>query len=155
MINSGANSPSRRYCMRNLATKRSISSRSVQHRCWSDAADRSAVFESERRLAIGTAPSPTCLLNFGMVHDAAESALDVYFRQCSILVSSRDLACGRNARQHGSNPMTPADGAYDLATVRQHDGDHVHVRDVRLFRGMAYRVGVPAKSGVAAASSLS
>jgi glutaminase len=88
------------------------------------------------------------LLNFGMVHDEAEEALDVYFKQCSILVTCRDLATmAATLSNLGTNPIT---------------GDHVFqhwcVKDVLSIMftcGMydysgqwAYQVGVPAKSGV-------
>jgi len=88
------------------------------------------------------------LLNFGMVHDEAEAALDVYFKQCSILVTCRDLATmAATLANMGTNPVT---------------GDHVFhhscVKDVLSIMftcGMydysgqwAYQVGVPAKSGV-------
>ena len=88
------------------------------------------------------------LLNFGMVHDEAEEALDVYFKQCSILVTCRDLAMmAATLSNMGRNPVTD-----------QHVFDHRCVKDVLSIMftcGMydysghwAYRVGVPAKSGV-------
>jgi len=107
------------------------------------------VFESERRTGHRNRAIAHLLLNFGMVHDAAEAALDVYFRQCSILVTSHDLAImGATLANMGSNPVTKAT-AYDLATVRS-------MMAIMFTCGMydysgewAYRVGVPAKSGVA------
>lgn len=107
------------------------------------------VFESERRTGHRNRAIAHLLLNFGMVHDAAEAALDVYFRQCSILVTSHDLAImGATLANMGSNPVTKAT-AYDLATVRS-------MLAIMFTCGMydysgewAYRVGVPAKSGVA------
>jgi glutaminase len=108
-----------------------------------------AVFESERRTGHRNRAIAHLLLNFGMVHDAAEAALDVYFRQCSILITSRDLAVmGATLANMGSNPITQQT-AYDLATVRS-------MMAIMFTCGMydysgewAYRVGVPAKSGVA------
>src|SRR5215471_9026502 len=88
------------------------------------------------------------LLNFGMVHEEAEDALDLYFKQCSILVTCRDLAVmAATLSNMGRNPLT-------RATVF----DHRCVKDVLSIMftcGMydysgqwAYQVGVPAKSGV-------
>ena len=58
-----------------------------------------AVYESERRTGHRNRAIAHLLLNFGLVHDQAEAALDVYFRQCAILVTCRDLAVmGGHAR---------------------------------------------------------
>ena len=111
--------------------------RSLQHRRRPDPARWiQAVFESERRTGHRNRAIAHLLLNFGMVHDAAEAALDVYFRQCSILVTSRDLAVmGATLANMGSQSDHAADGVRP-GNGPQHDGDHVHVRDVRLFRRM-------------------
>lgn len=108
-----------------------------------------AVYESERRTGHRNRAIAHLLLNFGMVHDAAEAALDVYFRQCAILVSTRDLAMmGATLANMGVNPVT-GERAFDLPCVK-------HMLSVMFTCGMydysgewAYRVGVPAKSGVA------
>ena len=108
-----------------------------------------AVFESERRTGHRNRAIAHLLLNFGMVHDEAEASLDVYFRQCSILVTSHDLAMmGATLANMGSNPVTKRT-VYDPATVRS-------MLAIMFTCGMydysgewAYRVGVPAKSGVA------
>jgi glutaminase len=106
------------------------------------------VFESERRTGHRNRAIAHLLLNFGMVHDEAEAALDVYFRQCSILVTARDLAViGATLANMGRNPITGA-SVYDIASVRS-------MLAIMFTCGMydysgewAYRVGVPAKSGV-------
>jgi glutaminase len=108
-----------------------------------------SVFESERRTGHRNRAIAHLLLNFGMVHDAAESALDVYFRQCSILVTSHDLAVmGATLANMGANPFTRGQ-AFEPTTVRS-------MLAIMFTCGMydysgewAYRVGVPAKSGVA------
>ena len=107
------------------------------------------VYASERRTGHRNRAIAHLLLNFGMLHAQAEAALDVYFRQCAILVTCRDLAVmAATLANMGRNPI---------------DGTHcVHPRAVKdmlsiMFTcGMydysgqwAYRVGVPAKSGVA------
>jgi hypothetical protein len=77
-----------------------------------------------------------------------QKALDVYFRQCSILVTSRDLAVmGATLANMGRNPIT-GDAVYDIVTVRS-------MMAIMFTCGMydysgewAYRAGLPAKSGV-------
>jgi glutaminase len=106
------------------------------------------VFESERRTGHRNRAIAHLLLNFGLVHDAAERALDVYFKQCSILVTCRDLAMmGATLANMGKHPITGAQ-AYEIPSVRS-------MLSIMFTCGMydysgewAYRVGVPAKSGV-------
>jgi glutaminase len=108
-----------------------------------------AVYESERRTGHRNRAIAHLLLNFGMVHEAAEAALDVYFKQCAISVTCRDLAMmAATLANLGRNPVT-GDSAMDLAHVKD-------VLSIMFTCGMydysghwAYRVGVPAKSGVA------
>jgi glutaminase len=107
-----------------------------------------AVFESERRTGHRNRAIAHLLLNFGMVHAQAEEALDVYFRQCAILVTCRDLGIvAATLANMGQNPLTGV-GVFDVASVRS-------VLAIMFTCGMydysgewAYRVGVPAKSGV-------
>lgn len=89
------------------------------------------------------------LRNFGIVGDPVEAGLDLYFRQCSILVTCRDLAVlGATLANRGTNPIT---GERALAP------DHVDdVLSVMTTCGMydyagqwLHEVGLPAKSGVA------
>jgi glutaminase len=108
-----------------------------------------AVYESERRTGHRNRAIVHLLLNFGMVHDQAELALDLYFKQCSILVTCRDLAVmAATLANMGTNPITGA-AAFDLHSVK-------NILSIMFTCGMydysgqwAYRVGVPAKSGVA------
>lgn len=88
------------------------------------------------------------MLNFGMVGDRVEETLDLYFQQCSILVTARDLAMMAVTLANGGvNPVT-GERALDQRYVQD-------VVSVMLTCGMydysgewAYRVGIPAKSGV-------
>jgi glutaminase len=106
------------------------------------------VFESERRTGHRNRAIAHLLLNFGLVHDAAERALDVYFKQCSILVTCRDLAMmGATLANMGKHPISGAQ-AFEIPSVRS-------MLSIMFTCGMydysgewAYRVGVPAKSGV-------
>jgi glutaminase len=107
-----------------------------------------AVYESERRTGHRNRAIAHLLLNFGLVHEEAEAALDIYFRQCSILVTTRDLATmGATLANIGRNPIT-GEHAFDLVSVKS-------MMAIMFTCGMydysgewAFRVGVPAKSGV-------
>ena len=106
------------------------------------------VYESERRTGHRNRAIAHLLLNFGIVHDEAEAALDVYFRQCAILVTCRDLAMmSATLANMGRHPVT-GHSAYTIAHVKD-------ILSIMFTCGMydysgqwAYRVGVPAKSGV-------
>ena len=107
-----------------------------------------AVFASERRTGHRNRAIAHLLLNFGLVHEEAEHALDVYFRQCAILVTCRDLAMiGATLANMGCNPVTNVQ-VFDIISVKR-------MLAIMFTCGMydysgewAYRVGVPAKSGV-------
>jgi glutaminase len=108
-----------------------------------------SVFESERRTGHRNRAIAHLLLNFGLVHDEAEQALDVYFRQCSVLVTCADLATmGATLSNMGRNPSSD-EMVFELKSTRA-------MLAIMFTCGMydysgewAYRVGVPAKSGVA------
>ena len=107
------------------------------------------VYESESRTGHRNRAIAHLLLNFGLVHDEAEAALDVYFRQCAILVTCEDLATmAATLSNMGQHPAT-GDPVFDLGSTRA-------MLAIMFTCGMydysgewAYRVGVPAKSGVA------
>jgi glutaminase len=88
------------------------------------------------------------LLAAGALNVPADEALDLYFRQCSINVTTSDLAwMGATFANMGIHPGTRAH-AFDLASVRS-------TLSVMFTCGMydyaghwAYDVGIPAKSGV-------
>ena len=108
-----------------------------------------AVYESERRTGHRNRAIAHLLLNFGIVHEQAEEALDLYFKQCSILVTCRDLAMmAATLSNMGCNPVT-GQSVFSVTSVKD-------VLSVMFTCGMydysgqwAFRVGVPAKSGVA------
>jgi len=107
-----------------------------------------AVYKSESRTGHRNRAITYLLLNFGMVHDEAEIALDLYFKQCSILVTCRDLATmAATLANMGRNPFS-GDQAFDISCVKD-------MLSIMFTCGMydysgqwAYQVGVPAKSGV-------
>ncbi len=108
-----------------------------------------AVYESERRTGHRNRAIVHLLLNFGMVQADAETALDLYFKQCSILVTCRDLAMmGATLANMGANPIT-GEQVFNIQGVKD-------ILSIMLTCGMydysgewTYRVGMPAKSGVA------
>ena len=106
------------------------------------------VYESESRTGHRNRAIAYLLLNFGMVHQEAEAALDLYFKQCSILVTCRDLAVMASTLANmGRNPLT-GEEVFDIHCVKD-------MLSIMFTCGMydysgqwAYQVGVPAKSGV-------
>lgn len=106
------------------------------------------VFLSEKATGNRNRAMSYLMLNFGMVSNRIDETLDLYFQQCSILVTARDLAMlSATLANGGVNPVTQ-ERALDERYVQD-------VISVMLTCGMydgsgewAYRVGMPAKSGV-------
>ena len=88
------------------------------------------------------------LVNVGAADYPVEPALDLYFRQCSILVTATDLArMGSTFANLGYHPIT-GDAVFDVTAVRD-------TLSVMITCGMydytghwVVDVGIPAKSGV-------
>ena len=86
--------------------------------------------------------------NFGMIDDKIDEALDLYFQQCSLLVTCHDLALmAATLANRGMNPIT---GVQAVETRYVKD-----ILSVMYTCGMynfagewVYKVGLPAKSGV-------
>ncbi len=108
----------------------------------------SAVFTSERSTGHRNRAIAHLMLNFGMISPRVDETLELYFQQCSILINCRDLAAmGATLANGGVNPLT-SERAVPTEYVRD-------ILSVMLTCGMydfsgewAYRVGLPAKSGV-------
>ncbi len=106
------------------------------------------VFQSEKTTGHRNRAIAYLMLNFDMVSDRIEETLDLYFQQCSIMVNAHDLAVmAATLANGGVNPIT-GERAIHEAYVQD-------VISVMLTCGMydysgewAYRVGIPAKSGV-------
>ena len=107
-----------------------------------------AVYESEARTGHRNRAIGHLLRNYEVLTDDPTPAVDVYFRQCSILVTCRDLAImAATLANQGVNPVTGE------RAVR---AEHVEsVLSVMASCGMydssggwIYDVGMPAKSGV-------
>lgn len=107
-----------------------------------------AVYESESRTGHRNRAIAHLLLNFGMVPENIDAALELYFKQCSILVTAHDLAAmAATLSNLGRNPLT-GEEVFDIDRVKD-------MLSIMLTCGMydysgqwAYSVGVPAKSGV-------
>ncbi|NTU83380.1 MAG: glutaminase A [Chloroflexales bacterium] len=107
-----------------------------------------SVFTSERTTGHRNRAIAYLMRNFGMIGERIDEILDLYFQQCSLLVTCRDLAMmGATLANGGVNPVTGA-----TAIDRRYVTD---VLSVMYTCGMydfsgewAYKVGMPAKSGV-------
>ncbi len=108
-----------------------------------------AVYRSERDTGHRNRAIAYLLRNAGILENDVDDVLDRYFRQCSVLVTCADLATMAGTLANGgTNPRTGE-------RVIEHD--HVaHMLSVMATCGMydyagswLYRVGMPAKSGVA------
>ena len=106
------------------------------------------VYRSERDTGFRNFAIGFMLRNFGILESSPEPVLDAYFRQCSILVTCRDLAV--MAATLANNGVCPVTGEAAL------DARHVpQVLSVMATCGMydysgewVYRIGMPSKSGV-------
>lgn len=107
-----------------------------------------SVFTSERATGHRNRAMGHLMLNFDMVSSDLEETLELYFQQCSILVNCHDLAVmGATLANGGINPLTKEralDASYvkDLLSVMHSCGMYDYAGE------WAYRIGIPAKSGV-------
>jgi glutaminase len=107
-----------------------------------------SVFVSERTTGDRNRAIAYLMRNCGMLDGHLEESLDLYFQQCSLLVNCHDLGVmAATLANDGINPIT-GERALDAAYVQD-------VLSVMYTCGMydfsgewAYRVGMPAKSGV-------
>lgn len=107
-----------------------------------------SVFTSERMTGHRNRAIGHLMLNFDMVSDQLDETLELYFQQCSLLVTCRDLAVmGATLANGGVNPITgvraiEAEYVKDLLSVMHTCGMYDYAGE------WAYRIGIPAKSGV-------
>ena len=105
-------------------------------------------FMSERSTGHRNRAMAHLMLNFDMIGRDIDAALDLYFQQCSVLVNCQDLATmAATLANQGKQPLTKkqalnADYAKDLLSVMYTCGMYNRAGE------WAYRVGIPAKSGV-------
>lgn len=105
-------------------------------------------FMSERATGHRNRAMAHLMLNFGMIDKDIDAALDLYFQQCAVMVTGCDLATmAATLANHGKNPITQIqavneDYVRDLLSIMYTCGMYNRAGE------WAYRVGVPAKSGV-------
>jgi glutaminase len=105
-------------------------------------------FRSERETGDRNRAIAYLLRNHGVLQGDVDRVLDVYFRQCALRVSARDLSVMAATLAHkGRNPLTGEQVVSSYAVAR--------TLSVMTSSGMydsagrwVYRVGIPAKSGV-------
>jgi glutaminase len=107
-----------------------------------------AVYTSERETGDRNRAIGWLLRNYSVIKDNVNEVLDIYFRQCAILVNARDLATmAATLANRGVNPLTGDQVVKPNVVAR--------TLSVMTSSGMydyagewTYRVGIPAKSGV-------
>ncbi|UKP00051.1 glutaminase A [Nostoc sp. UHCC 0870] len=107
-----------------------------------------SVFTSERSTGHRNRAMAHLMLNFGMINQNIEEALDLYFQQCAVMMNCRDLAVmAATLANRGANPIT-GEQAVDKRYIKD-------ILSVMYTCGMynfagewAYKIGIPAKSGV-------
>ena len=107
-----------------------------------------AVFASERATGDRNRAIAYLLRNYAVIKGDVDAILDVYFGQCSVLVTARDIAImAATLANRGLNPLTGDQVVSPYAVAR--------TLSVMTSSGMydyagewIYRVGMPAKSGV-------
>ncbi|MDO8419929.1 MAG: glutaminase A [Rubrivivax sp.] len=107
-----------------------------------------AVFESERATGHRNRAIGHMLRNYGIVSEDPEPALELYFKQCSVLVDCRDLALMAATLANG--------GVHPVSGQRAVRPEFISsILSVMTTCGIydftgewVYRVGLPAKSGV-------
>ena len=116
--------------------------------CGRDVYVDNTVFMSERVTGHRNRAIGHLMLNFGMVSDRIPDSLELYFQQCSIMVNSHDLAMiGATLANGGVNPVTGQRAIQQqyvkyLLSIMHSCGMYDYAGE------WAYRVGIPAKSGV-------
>lgn len=107
-----------------------------------------AVYASERASGHRNRAIGHLMSSFGMLSGKLDETLELYFLQCSVLVTCRDLAVmGATLANWGANPLTgerAVQGPYvkDILSTMLSCGMYDYSGE------WAYRVGLPAKSGV-------
>lgn len=107
-----------------------------------------SVFMSERSTGHRNRAIAHLMRNFGMVGERFEESVELYFQQCSLLVNCHDLAMmGATLANGGVQPVTgeraiQKEYVKDLLSIMYSCGMYDFAGE------WAYRVGIPAKSGV-------
>lgn len=107
-----------------------------------------SIFMSERATGHRNRAIGHLMLNFNMLRDRVNETLELYFQQCSLMINCRDLAVmGATLANGGTNPFTkeraiPAEYVKDVLSIMYSCGMYDYAGE------WAFRVGLPAKSGV-------
>ena len=102
-----------------------------------------AVYHSESSTNLRNQGIAHLLDGYGQLHADPDETVDVYTKQCSLLVSARDLAVmGATLADGGVNPLT-GERVVDAATVPAGAGRARHLRALRAQRRLALRLRTP------------
>ncbi|WP_159458482.1 glutaminase A [Roseisalinus antarcticus] len=107
-----------------------------------------AVFGSEKATGHRNRAIAYMMLNSGMIEGDPEAVLDLYFRQCSVTVTTSDMARMAACLANEGRSVTSGEEVYapwvvrDVLTVMSTCGMYDYAGQ------WAYDVGIPAKSGV-------
>ena len=110
-----------------------------------------AIFQSEKNTAHRNRSIAHLLRHFNVIEDDIDESLDLYFKQCSILANTQDLAMmAATLANHGIQPLTQktainSEYVADLLSLMFTCGMYDSSGE------WAYSVGIPAKSGVSGA----
>ena len=110
-----------------------------------------AVYESERRTGDRNRAIAYFMRSLGLLDDDVDAQVELYFRQCSVVVTAHDLAVmAATLANGGLNPVTgeqvvPRSVVASVLTVMTTCGMYDYAGE------WLYRVGLPAKSGISGA----
>lgn len=149
MINSGAIAVSCLINGKNFSDRLGKMTRLFEAFCGHPVSVDENVFESEKKTAHRNRAIAHLLKHFGIIEeDNIDVALDLYFKQCSILVNTIDLAMmAATLAKGGSHPVShqqilTAETSRDILSLMFTCGMYDSAGK------WAYTVGLPAKSGV-------
>lgn len=107
-----------------------------------------AVYRSESETGHRNRAIGHLLRNFGVIGGVVDETLDIYFRQCAILVTASDLArMGATLANIGENPVNGRQ-VFNLNAVRSTLAVMFTCGMYDYSGNWAFDVGLPAKSGV-------
>lgn len=107
-----------------------------------------AVAQSERQTAHRNNAIAHLMKDFGNLHNPVEMVIDSYCRQCSITMTCAELAkAGSFLAQHGTVPWSDTQ-ILDKSSAKRLNALMLTCGTYDAAGDFAYRVGLPAKSGV-------
>ncbi|MFC7514401.1 glutaminase [Herbaspirillum sp. GCM10030257] len=107
-----------------------------------------AVAQSEQKTANRNSAIAYFMKNFGNLHNDVSEVIDTYCRQCSITMTCSELAkAGAFLAKHGTVPWTGQE-ILDPSSAKRLNALMLTCGTYDAAGDFAYRVGLPAKSGV-------